>query len=402
MVHLIIGILGSSSIDCDYNSGWDFYAVGYKYRCEVSNNLNISSPELVQIDAVNGTHMSGKSSNDEIYFYAYKKQIEYFPRGLENFFTNLTGIAIWGSQLKEIHQEDLKAYTKLKYLSMGTNNIEIIEDGLFDYQPDIENIIFDRCKIFHISLTVFDNLSKLTTLYLYRNKCTDTYTSNDRKSVLEIIKNVKSNCISSDYLKFVERLKNLEDDSKDLNLMNNGTFTVNLENFELDFSNSKFFKFQTLRKRIFKISNWKFSYLSDKIKIIENSKNLAVERVKNDNSASKTELNHKFDSQNNEIISMSNKIASLEHILNDMLKVQNDTVKQSKIENSDEVKFAKLEADNSALRADIQNKTDQIEKILIELNKKSTIRSPWIIIATAVIGFTQVIFFAVIFKKFIV
>jgi len=107
MLYAINGTLGSSSVDCNYGND-DFYAADYKYRCYVSNNLNISSPESQQIDVVTGTHMSGKSNNDEIYFHAEFKHIEYFPRGLEKIFTNLTGIAIWWSQLKEIHQDDLK------------------------------------------------------------------------------------------------------------------------------------------------------------------------------------------------------------------------------------------------------------------------------------------------------
>jgi len=257
---LTIGTLGSSSVDCNYNN-YDFYAVGSKYRCEVSNNLNISSPESAEIVAVTGAHMSGKSNNDEIYFHAEDKHIEYFPRGLEKFFTKLTGIAIWRSQLKEIRQDDLKPYTKLKNLYLSINNIEVIENGLFDYQPDIEVIIFEICKIFHISLTVFDNLPKLTTLYLYGNNCTNQYSTHNRAGVLEVIKSVKSTCVSSEFLKLDEKLKNLEKNSKNLNYDNFASFKVNLENFKLELNNSKFSNFQPFRSRLFEILDWNLKIL---------------------------------------------------------------------------------------------------------------------------------------------
>jgi len=206
----------ASIVDCDYNLQ-EFYAVGEVYRCEVSNNLNIYSPESAEIVAVNGAHMSGKSNNDEIYFHAADKHIEYFPRGLEKFFTKLTGILIWRSKLREIHQDDLKSYTKLKYLNLGENNIEVINDGLFDYQPDIEVFTCGSCKIFHISPTVFDNLHILATLYLGGNKCTSKHSTNNRTGVLEVIKSVKYTCINPSLLKLNEKLKNLEDDYINLN-----------------------------------------------------------------------------------------------------------------------------------------------------------------------------------------
>ena len=129
---------------------YDFWAVGNKYRCFVKNNLVIDSPEKVQIDAVSGTHISRKSNDGEIYFHIDGKPIQYFPRGIEKFFRNLKGIAIWGTKIKEIHQEDLKPYKNLNCLYVRSSNIGIIEEGLFDFNPDMEAIIFPALKIFHI------------------------------------------------------------------------------------------------------------------------------------------------------------------------------------------------------------------------------------------------------------
>ena len=189
---------------------YSFHAVGDKYRCLVENDLTIDSPEKVQIETVSGTHMSGKSNDDEIYFHMIDKPIQYFPRGMEKFFKNLKGIALWGSQIKEIHQEDLKPYQKLENLFFSSSNIEIIEEGLFDFNPDMDTIIFQKSKIFHISPTVFNNLPKLTTLYLEGNKCTNKDATNSRTGTLEVINSVKVLCISTEFLYLDATIKTLE------------------------------------------------------------------------------------------------------------------------------------------------------------------------------------------------
>jgi hypothetical protein len=279
----------------------------------VSNDLNILSPESAEIDKVNGIHMSGKSNESEIYFHSENKIIKHFPRGLEKFFKNLIGIAIWHSQLQEIHQEDLKHYTKLKYLNLFTNNIKIIEDGLFYYQADIEVIVFERCKIFHIITTVLDYLFKLSTLLLNENQCTNKFAINNQTGVREVIRSIKSTCISSNYTKLDEKLKNIERKSKNLNNVNILSFSNDFQNFSDDLQNSKFSGYHFFEKRITAVSSLVFLW---------------------------------------------NKIESV-------TKSQND-------------------------------KISNIERIL-----SSRTLNPWAIIATGIIGFTQIIFLAVIYKQFL-
>jgi len=359
MLNLINRTFESSSVDCNFNSNYDFIAAGYKYRCQMSNNLIISSPKSAQIVAVTGTHMSGKSNNDEIYFNAADKQIEYFPRGLEKFFSQLTGIAIWRSQLKEIHQDDLKLYTKLNYLNLGENNIEVIEDGLFDFQPNIIVFTCGKCSIFHISPTVFDDLPKLATLYLYGNKCTNQHSTNNRAGVLEVIESVKNTCISSDFVKLHEKLRNLEYDYMNLNPDNIATFKSNVKKFKNDLENSKFSKFESLKERVGRISNWKLLVFSDKIPKNESFQNLTAKRLDADISKLRTELNNKTRNQNDQIKSINDKIDRIENILSGMMKAQNAT----------------------------------------ESENKSGIQNPWMIIAIGVVGITQTIILAVIYKE---
>jgi len=71
-------------------------------------------------------------------------------------------------------------------------------------------------------------------------------------------------------------LKNLEENFKNLHSI---TFRKTVDNFEAELENSKFSKFQSLKERVFNISDWKFLVLSDKI-----------QKIETDNSALRTEL----------------------------------------------------------------------------------------------------------------
>ena len=166
------------------------------YGCSLNTNINITSPETAEIGNFNGVHLSGKSNNDEISLTIADKHIEYFPRGLEKIFTNLIGIAVKSSKLKEVHQDDLKHFTNLKLIKFEKNNIQVIEDGLFNHQSDIESIVIQEPNIVQISPTVFDNLSKLSTLELDGNKCINMHAKKNRTNVLEVIKSMKIACLN--------------------------------------------------------------------------------------------------------------------------------------------------------------------------------------------------------------
>ncbi|XP_070495119.1 uncharacterized protein [Chironomus tepperi] len=228
------------NVECEFNM-CDFWNMKNKYRCAVKNILNIDSFENAQINEISGTHMSGKSNDDEIYFNASNKSVNYFPRGLEKFFTNMRGIAIWYDSLKEIHQSDLKPYSKLEYLNIYDTKIEIIEDGIFNYNPNLEVIVLGKSNIFHVGLTVFDHLTKLTSLYMLDTKCINLNSQKDRTGVLNIINTVKSKCMSDEFLKLDQKFKNLKNDSN---------FVQQLSDYETELKASKFANFLPLYAKL--------------------------------------------------------------------------------------------------------------------------------------------------------
>lgn len=169
----LLCITSCTDLQCDFitHSNSDYEPIGSVYTCRLKNNLNIISPETT-ITSINSTHTSGKSHDDVrgIYDQYGGKNIQYFPKGLDKFFKNIILIDINKGRIKEIHQDDLKVFPKLEVLDLCDNDIQVIEAGTFDFNPNLK-VIWLTSKIFFIEFNVFAKLNSLSYLYLQQNSC---------------------------------------------------------------------------------------------------------------------------------------------------------------------------------------------------------------------------------------
>lgn len=91
-------------LDCEFGHESDL-----GYACRAQNENLVTSKENREITKVQGQHIWGE--NDEVlFFYAYQKKVNYFPRGITKFFKNIENILINDGKLKEITKEDLKEF----------------------------------------------------------------------------------------------------------------------------------------------------------------------------------------------------------------------------------------------------------------------------------------------------
>lgn len=170
---------------------------------------------------------------------------------MEIFFKNLELIFIEFSGLKEIHQADLKPFTKLIYLTLGYNSIEVLESGVFDQNPNLEILSFVANDLVHIEPQVFDNLPKLRCFWFIRT-CVHKIVYS-RKETIEAIDVARNKCVNPDYKFMNEKITKLETES---NFLNSEEFTENFEKFEKSFIKSRFFNFSTLRNRFERLRNY--------------------------------------------------------------------------------------------------------------------------------------------------
>jgi Leucine-rich repeat (LRR) protein len=156
--------------------------------------MNINSSESAVIGEVSGQHFEGQTDQNVMGFLAENNKIQFFPRNLHEIFKNLELILIMRSQLKEIHQKDLKHFPNLEFLCLDFNEIEVIDANLFASNPNLIFISLSFNKIQHVGPESFHKLKKLNYLLMNSNSCIDMYAENDLIEVKHVIKHTKLKC----------------------------------------------------------------------------------------------------------------------------------------------------------------------------------------------------------------
>jgi len=365
----LFGSSQSSSFQCEYNNA-DWSIFGKVYWCNVQNAVNITTLDAAQIDSITGTHLAGYNNDNVEAIQVYNRgQIHYFPRGVNNFFKNLKGIRIESSGLKELHQSDLKGYPKLMVLWLYGNNLEILEENLFEFNPNLEFISLNTNKISHIEPNVFAKLTKLKYLYLDSNPCINMYAINNPTEVQNVITTARAQCINSDYSNLEKKVKNLQIESMFLSSEN---FKEKLENLENEIKKSKFSNTFHRRMQDLKAAQVKKAQdtTTEAPKNPENSQfetcsaleskltNIEIRLEENGENQKKIDENFKF---------LTEKVEKIE-ILN-----QKISSSDQKITEMDE-KVSKLSKDMSTTLKDIESANNQnfaaIMKFMENLDKK--------------------------------
>jgi hypothetical protein len=178
-------------IECEFETK-GFPTDGGIYTCELRVDPSITSPG-VTVTSATGSHKPSMSHADVQGFYSLFNTINFMPRGLNDVFPNLIGIAIDNAGIKEIHQSDMKQFPRLKDLCLFGNAITVVGQDLFKFNTELEYISLDDNKITQIHPTVFDHLNKLSYLWLLSNVCIND-NAHDRSAVKNMIISVKQKC----------------------------------------------------------------------------------------------------------------------------------------------------------------------------------------------------------------
>ena len=165
----LLQVISSTDIHCDFKVA-DFLFFSYQYSCTIENNLNITQ-KFSEIKSIQGSHEEDESIDSVTGLSIHNKKIRFMPKNIGEKLKNLIAIRITYGRLKEIHKDDLKQFTKLQYLNLDHNDIETLENDLFELHPDLILIWFANNYINSIGETTFKNLNKLKDLDLHRNSC---------------------------------------------------------------------------------------------------------------------------------------------------------------------------------------------------------------------------------------
>jgi len=164
------------------------------FSCDVSNNLNISTPND-KVGAIHGFLSRGKYFSDIKGLSIVNKQTEYLPINLGQQFTELLALRVKDGKLNKIDHDDLKSIPKVRYVDFDSNGLEIIEKDLFKFNPQLEYISFDANRIKSVGVNVFDNLQRLNILDMSSTSCIQIK-ANNRIKIQNALPKIKERCSS--------------------------------------------------------------------------------------------------------------------------------------------------------------------------------------------------------------
>lgn len=122
-------------------------AIGPCEKIENTGSLGSIETCFMHSTAIDSTDFlitSPRSESLEI-FHAYQnKKLEHLPRNLGGKFPNLRGLLVQCCSIKEISTDQFKGFNKLQRLSLAYNQIEVIDDDVFEYIPEVELIILSE------------------------------------------------------------------------------------------------------------------------------------------------------------------------------------------------------------------------------------------------------------------
>lgn len=143
------------------------------------------------ISSVNGRY--GTEENTTL-FIVKNQKVHKFPSDLNVFFPNLEGIEIFNCSLKSIERSDLKPFEKIKELWLGNNELETLEADLFEFNPELQIIVFNRNRLMHVGYNILVPLPQLSKANFNDNGCIDKY-AGTRWQRQELEKQLKKNCL---------------------------------------------------------------------------------------------------------------------------------------------------------------------------------------------------------------
>lgn len=166
---------------CTYSViSWPGY--GSRYTCEAKI---ASSSNATALMGISGTHLSGNGlANVEVLDVASEKTLSKLPDLIEVYFPNLIGLRWNNGSLITISASVLK-YPNLTFVAFNSNNLTLLDGGLFQYAQTIREIHFPFNKIEQVGANIFSNLNNLTIANFEGNVCVN-FTAGTTQTVQDL------------------------------------------------------------------------------------------------------------------------------------------------------------------------------------------------------------------------
>jgi hypothetical protein len=179
-------------IDCFFDNELLFDELKVAYTCTVLEL--VTSKTRRNIVSVNGTHIPDTSNDNITQLHIIHKQMEYFPIGFTKFFEHIVAIHAGMNKLSHLARDDLKEFTKIRFLYLYTNQLKVLESDVFQYNTALEYISFYNNRLMHIGSKILQPLKRLKTAYFNKNICVDKQAVASEEGISELRLEIAQQC----------------------------------------------------------------------------------------------------------------------------------------------------------------------------------------------------------------
>lgn len=97
--------------------------------------------------------------------------MKFMPKGIGKLLPNLEGIQISKAKLASIDIQDLKPFKNVIKLYLHSNELEVLDTNLFEFNVELRIVHLARNKLKFIGMNILEPLPKLEKAYFDNNPC---------------------------------------------------------------------------------------------------------------------------------------------------------------------------------------------------------------------------------------
>ena len=161
------------------------------------------------------TSVNGRTEPTRVISLHFDNQtVHYLPKGIGKFFPNLNVLSVTNSKLRSLTQDVLKPLTRLYSVNFNNNDLESLDDNLFEFN-DLRFVSFRDNKLKFIGENLFRKLEYFVSIRFASNICINEDAS-ITSEILALMEKIKSQCSSCRNPKLVKEIEQLKKENAEL------------------------------------------------------------------------------------------------------------------------------------------------------------------------------------------
>lgn len=165
-------------LECFFDNELLFDELKVSYTCTV---LKLVTNETKRnVSEITGTHLAPYTNDDITQLYIIHQTMEYFPLGFTKFFENIVAVHAGMNKLKYLEKNDLKEFTKMRYLYLYSNQLEVLQSDVFQNNEALEYVSFYNNRLMHIGSKLLLPLPRIRQAYFNKNICIDKQAASEQ------------------------------------------------------------------------------------------------------------------------------------------------------------------------------------------------------------------------------